>query len=356
MPFLNKFDYKLDFIGKRHWAFALSGILILLSIGSLATRGLVFGLDFTGGTLIEAGYESPVALDTVRNKLHENGFPDAVVQYFGRTRDVSIRLGIHATTPNDSDISSTPTTTGVTENLTLSTPTTAGVTENLTIETDNNSSAEDGKQILSTRILNLLQESGDKVEIQRVEFVGPQVGDELVEQGGLAILFTLIGVLGYVALRFEYRLALGAIAALVHDTMITVGVFSLFALEFDLTVLAAILAVIGYSINDTIVVFDRIRDNFLRMRKHTSVEIINTSINQTLGRTIMTSAATLLVVIVLFFMGGELIHGFSTALLVGIVVGTYSSIYVASALALALGLSRADLMPVEKEGLKTKEL
>lgn len=358
MPFLNKFDYKIDFIGKRNWALALSGVCILLSIISFATRGLVFGLDFTGGTLIEVGYESPVALDAIRSKLHENGFPDAVVQYFGTTRDISIRLGIHATAPDNLDAPSTPTT--VSDRVdTSGTPTTIAVTEDLTVKTESQSplktQAEEEKQILTTRILNVLQAEGDKVDIKRVEFVGPQVGGELVEKGGLALLLTFIGILIYVALRFEYRLALGSVIALVHDTVITVGVFSIFSLEFDLTVLAAVLAVIGYSLNDTIVVFDRVRDNFLKLRKHTPIEVFNISINQTLGRTIMTSFATLLVVVVLFFIGGELIHGFSTALIIGIVVGTYSSIYVASIVALLLKVSRADLMPVEKEGLKTKE-
>lgn len=361
MPFLNKFDYKIDFIGKRNWALALSGVCILLSIISFATRGFVLGLDFTGGTLIEVGYESPVALDTIRSKLHENGFPDAVVQYFGTTRDISIRLGIHATAPATLDASSTPTTVSNSFD-TSGTPTTIAVTENLTIEINSQSptpsaktQAEEEKQILNTKILNVLQAEGDKVDIKRVEFVGPQVGGELVEKGGLALLLTFIGILIYVALRFEYRLALGSVIALVHDTIITVGVFSIFSLEFDLTVLAAVLAVIGYSLNDTIVVFDRVRDNFLKLRKHTPIEVFNISINQTLGRTIMTSVATLLVVVVLFFIGGELIHGFSTALIIGIVVGTYSSIYIASIVALLLKVSRADLMPVEKEGLKTKE-
>jgi preprotein translocase subunit SecF len=346
MPFLDKFDYKFDFIGKRRWAFALSALLLLLAMGSLVTRGLVFGLDFTGGTLVEVGYESPVTLDVVRNKLHDNGFPDAVVQYFGTTRDVSIRLGIHVTTPDNADSASIPTTVAVPENLTLATD-----NQPPSLSTE----AAQNKQALSTQILDLLRADGDKVEIRRVEFVGPQVGGELVEKGGLAILLTLLGVLIYVALRFEYRFALGAIAALVHDTVITIGVFSVFALEFDLTVMAAILAVIGYSLNDTIVVFDRVRDNFLKLRKYTPVEVVNVSINQMLGRTIMTSFTTILVLIVLFVMGGELIHGFSTALLVGIIIGTYSSIYIASTTALALNISKADLMPVEKEGLKTKE-
>jgi preprotein translocase subunit SecF len=194
------------------------------------------------------------------------------------------------------------------------------------------------------------------VELRRVEFVGPQVGDELTNDGGLAMLYALIGILIYVALRFEYRLAVGSVAALVHDVIITLGVFSLFQLDFDLTVLAAILAVIGYSLNDTIVVFDRIRENFRAMRKGEPGEIVNASLNQTLSRTLMTSFTTILVLLALFFFGGELIHGFATALLVGIFIGTYSSIYVASAAALALGINREDLMPVQKEGAEIDDL
>jgi len=209
---------------------------------------------------------------------------------------------------------------------------------------------------LSSQILRLLKKSGDEVEMRRVEYVGPQVGRELVEKGGLAVLLTLFGILVYVWFRFEYRFALGAIAALIHDTLIVVGFFSLLRLEFDLTVLAAILAVIGYSLNDTIVVFDRIRENFVKLRKQHSVNVMNASINQMLGRTVMTSVTTALVLIVLFVVGGELIHNFSTALLLGVIIGTYSSIYIASTSALVLGVSKADLMPVEKEGAeKTTE-
>jgi len=305
MQFLNRFDYNFDFMGKRDLAFIVSTVVILLCLGSLFIQGLIFGIDFTGGTLVEVGYALPVELDKVRTVLHDNGFSDAVVQYFGTSLDVLIRLGLH---------------------------------EDLNNET------------LSNQILTLLQQGGETVEMRRVEFVGPQVGGELIEKGGLAVLYTLIGVLIYIGFRFEYRFALGAIAALVHDTLIVVGAFSLFRIEFDLTVLAAVLAVIGYSLNDTIVVFDRIRDNFLKMRKLSAVEVTNKSINQILARTVMTSVTTSLVLIVLFFIGGELIHGFSTALIIGVIVGTYSSIYIASASALALGVSKADLMPVKKEG------
>lgn len=306
---LTRFDYKVDFLGKRQLALTLSGILMIISLTSIVMQGLVFGIDFTGGTLVEVSYSQPADLEKIRNSLHNNNFPDAVVQHFGNTHDVLIRLGVHEESKDDP---------------------------------------------LSTQILRLLQKDGDKVEMRRVEYVGPQVGGELVEKGGLAIIYTLFGILLYVAFRFEYRFALGAIAALIHDTVIVVGFFSLFRLEFDLTILAAVLAVIGYSLNDTIVVFDRIRENFVKLRKQPSVNVINTSINQMLGRTVMTSVTTAIVLVVLFLVGGELIHGFSIALLLGVIVGTYSSIYIASATTMALGVSKSDLMPVQKEGAERK--
>ncbi len=307
--FLSRFDYKYDFLGKRKIALAMSGILMLISLISIVTQGLVFGIDFTGGTLVQVSYSKPADLDKIRNSLHNNNFPDAVVQNFGNSHDVLIRLGVHKESNDDP---------------------------------------------LSTKILRLLQKDGDKVEMRRVEYVGPQIGDELVEDGGLAIIYTLFGILLYVGFRFEYRFALGSIAALIHDTVIVVGFFSLFRLEFNLTILAAILAVIGYSLNDTIVVFDRIRENFVKLRKQPSINVMNTSINQMLGRTVMTSVTTAIVLVVLFLVGGELIHGFSIALLLGVIVGTYSSIYIASAIAMALGVSKSDLMPVQKEGAERK--
>jgi len=304
---LTRFDYKINFMGKRYLAMGISTLLILICLASLFYQGLVLGIDFTGGTLVNVSYQEPVELEEIRTILYNNDFSDSIVQHFGASNEVIIRLGEYET-PKDNP--------------------------------------------LSSQILKLLKQHDETVEMRRVEYVGPVVGNELIEQGGLAVIYTLIGILIYVTLRFEYRFAFGAIAALVHDTIITVGLFSLLRLEFDLTVLAAILAVIGYSLNDTIVVFDRIRDNFLKLRKQTPVNIMNTSINQILGRTVMTSVTTLLVLIVLFTVGGELIHGFSTALIIGVIVGTYSSIYIASASALALGVSKADLMPVEKEGVE----
>ena len=304
---------KIDFMGKRRYAMVLSTVLILISLGSLFTRGLNFGLDFTGGTLIEVGYSKPVDLRDVRQALEQAGFKDVVVQHFGTTRDVLVRLAPQAET------------------------------------------AEQRTETLGDKVLEVLRKASDgPVEMRRQEFVGPQVGEELRDDGGLAMLIALAFILIYVMARFEYRLALGSVGALFHDVIITLGAFSLFQWEFDLTVLAAILAVIGYSLNDTIVVFDRLRENFRRLRKETPVEIVNISLNQTLSRTLMTSVTTLVVVLAMFFLGGELIHAFSLALIIGIVVGTYSSIYVASSTALALNITRASLMPVQKEGAEDK--
>lgn len=296
----------IDFMGQRKIALTISTILFLVSLGSLAVRGLNFGIDFTGGTVIEMGYPQPVDLSHVRAALAEGGVGGAVVQRFGTSRDVLIRIPPQEAT-----------------------------------------SAE-----LSTRIEEVLTRAseGNVPQLRRVEFVGPQVGGELIEAGGLAMLLVLVGILVYIGLRFEFRFALGAVLATVHDPVVILGIFSLFQLDFDLTVLAAVLAVIGYSVNDTIVVFDRIRENFRKMRKGTPVQIVNASVNQTLTRSLMTSFTTLLVVLALYFFGGEIIHGFALALIIGIVVGTYSSIYVASASAVMLGVSRADLMPVKKEG------
>lgn len=312
MRIFNK-EPSFDFMGKRKVALAFSLILLLISIGSLATRGLNFGIDFTGGTLIEVGYSSTADLGEVRETLASAGYDDAIAQHFGTSKDVLIRI-----------------------------PPIAG-----------KSNAD-----LSSDVLDALHSApnADGVEMRRVEFVGPQVGDELTEDGGLAMIYALFGILIYITLRFEKRFAVGSVAALVHDVVVTLGVFSILQLEFDLTTLAAILAVIGYSLNDTIVVFDRIRENFRKMRKGTPVAIANTSVNQMLSRTLVTSMTTLFVLFALFTLGGEIIHSFATALIIGIVVGTYSSVYIASATALALGVSKQDLMPVKKEGTELGDL
>ena len=315
-------NFHIDFLGKRKLAMVFSLALIIISLGSLMTRGLSFGIDFTGGTLVEVTYQDTVAIDDVRDTLSSSGFEDAVVQYFGTAKDVMIRV------PLKSDMKGAQ----VSEKIMLSLHEKQGefVTDTDPISKQQTCSADGQRQVC-------------QVQMQRVEFVGPQVGDELANQGGLAMLYALFGILAYVAFRFEWRFAVGSVAALVHDVVITVGVFSVFQLEFTLTVLAALLAVIGYSLNDTIVVFDRIRENFRKMRKETPLNIMNTSINQTLPRTILTSLTTLLVLISLFIFGGDIIHNFSVALILGVVIGTYSSIFIASPVVLALGVSRENL-------------
>lgn len=300
------FKQEIDFLGKRKLAMTFSSLLLLVSLVSLIMNGLTLGIDFTGGTLVEVGYKQTADLKAMRASLEGAGFGDATVQNFGTAKDVLIRL-----------------------------------------KPDQNvSSAE-----LSNKVLEALNKNAaEQAELRRVEFVGPQVGDELAEDGGLALLYSMFGILIYVAWRFEYKFSLGSVAALVHDVIITLGVFALFKMEFDLTVLAAVLAVIGYSLNDTIVVYDRIRENFRKMRKGDSEEIMNMSLNQTLNRTLMTSLTTALVLIALAALGGEIIHNFALALLIGVGIGTYSSIYVASPVVLALGISKEDLMEPEKEG------
>ncbi|MGA7982600.1 MAG: protein translocase subunit SecF [Chromatiaceae bacterium] len=299
----------IDFMRYQWPAIVLSTVVNLIGIGSFIIQGLNFGLDFTGGTVIEAGYKDPVQLGDVRAALAKAGFNEATVQHFGSSRDVLIRLA-----PKKAS------------------ETTAAV---------------------SDRVFRALSaDAKGQVELRRAEFVGPQVGEELTESGGLAVLYSLIGILIYVWLRFEWRFSVGAIIATIHDTIVTVAIFSLFQIEFDLTVLAAVLAVIGYSLNDTVVIFDRIRENFRKIRKGTVLDVVNLSINETMSRTIITSGTTLIVVLALFIFGGQVIHGFALALLVGIAVGTYSSIYVASSAAVMLGISRADLMPVKKEGAR----
>jgi preprotein translocase subunit SecF len=307
-------DMMIDFMRWSKGAFVLSIVVIGAALFSLSTNWLNWGLDFTGGTLIEVGFEQPADLEQIRSSLEAKGFGDATVQNFGSSRDVMVRLR-----PRD-DVQG---------------------------------------EVLGNQILDAIKEgTGESVEMRRIEFVGPNVGDELAEAGGMAIIVSLICILLYVSMRFEWRLAAGAVMALAHDIIITIGVFSFLQIEVDLTIIAALLTVVGYSLNDTIVVFDRIRENFRKMRKGEPAEIINGSISQTLSRTLITSATTLFVVIALFTQGGANIHGFATALLLGIIVGTYSSIYVASALALKLGINKEHLMPpqVDKEGAEFDEM
>ena len=305
-----KRDTHIDFMTHRGRAALLTLLLMVASAGVLLFRGLDLGLDFTGGTLVEVGYPEAVELSEVRSTLAAAGYDNAVVQTFGSARDVMIRLA-----PD------------------------AGAGDSL-----------------SNAVLDTLRADNPDAVLRRVEFVGPQVGEELAEKGGLALLYALGGILIYVAFRFEYRFAIGAVAAVVHDIVVTLGLFAAIGMTFDLTVLAALLAVIGYSLNDTIVVFDRVRENFVRVRKGSAAEIANLSINQMLPRTLVTSATTLLVLIALVVLGGELIRGFALTLIIGVLVGTYSSIYVASSAALGLGVSKEDLVPPPKEGEDSDDL
>ncbi len=288
----------INFMGVRHLAFAMTVVLTLASLAGLAIKGLNFGLDFTGGTLIELSYEKPVALDQVRAQLSRSDFGAAVVQSFGATTDVLVRM------PGDDPL-------------------------------------------LGERIAEALRSGEDAaaVTVKRVEFVGPAVGEELRDQGGLGMLLALGGILVYVAFRFQWKFGLGAVLSLFHDVILVLGVFSLFQITFDLTVLAAVLAVIGYSLNDTIVIFDRIRENFRILRKAELLENINISTTQTLLRTLATSVSTLLAVGALMVFGGENLWGFSLALLIGVGAGTYSSVYVAGMLLVWLNLTRDDLIP-----------
>ena len=294
-------DIKIyDFMKYRKYALIFSLVMLVVSIWSLATKGLVLGLDFSGGTQIEVGYETPVDVSEIRNNLESAGFSNPIVVHFGAETDVLIRL------------------------------------------------QGEPDQELASKILDVLRSEDDDVDLRRIDFVGPQIGEELREDGGLGMLTALIIVMIYVAIRFQLKFSVGAVIALVHDVLITLGIFSLSRLEFDLTVLAAILAVVGYSLNDTIVVSDRIRENFRKIRNVPSADVINESLSQTLWRTINTSLTTFLVLLALFFLGGELIHNFSIALMVGVAIGTYSSMYVAASLMLALKIDRNDLVEVEE--------
>ena len=296
---------EIDFMAYRKPAMLMSATLILVSIISLAILKLNVGIDFTGGSVIEVGYQQSVELQPIRNALETSGFSDAIVQHFGSAKEVLIRL-----VPK----------------------------------------VDQDKAELSSQIIAILNQASDsRIDVRRVDFVGPQVGEELTEDGGLAVLYALIAILIYVSFRFEFRFSLGAVAALVHDVVITLGIFSLLQLDFDLSVLAAILAVIGYSLNDTIVVFDRVRENFRKIRKKNAQEVTNISINQTISRTLKTSLTTLVVLFSLFFLGGQVIHSFALALIIGVIVGTYSSIYVATTSVLALGVTRGDLLVSESE-------
>ncbi|BCA90774.1 MAG TPA: protein translocase subunit SecF [Halomonas sp.] len=292
---------RIDFMGRRNLAFIVSAVMLIVSIGAIVFQQLNLGLDFTGGTLIEVRYGAAPSLDAIRQLLENSGFQDVSVQTFGASTEVLIRL----------------------------------------------QQAFDGD--VGNEVVKLLRANGDSVNLVRAEFVGAQVGDQLRDQSGLGLLVALGVVMLYVALRFQYKFAIGALLALLHDVIIVVGVFALFQLDFDLTVLAAILAVIGYSLNDTIVVYDRIRETIRTSRIDDMPQIFNEAINATLSRTLATSGTTVLVLLALLLLGGDMIENFAIALLVGIVVGTFSSIYISGALLIPLKLSREDLIPTKKE-------
>ena len=285
-----------NFMGLRRYAVVFSALMLVVSSWSLYTQGLVLGLDFSGGTQIEVGYDQPADVGELREKLETAGFDNPVVVHFGSETDVLIRL------------------------------------------------QGEPDQKLAEQVVEVLQGEDEQIDLRRVDFVGPQIGEELREDGGLGMLTALAIVMLYVAIRFQLKFSVGAVLALAHDVIITLGIFSLARLEFDLTVLAAVLAVVGYSLNDTIVVSDRIRENFRKIRKASPVEVINESLSQTLWRTINTSATTMIVLLALFFIGGELIHNFAIALMIGVGIGTYSSIYVAATVMLALNVDREDLL------------
>jgi preprotein translocase subunit SecF len=301
MEFFNP-NSKVDFMGARRWTAMFSILIFVLSISALAIHGLKWGLDFTGGTQIEVTYPEAADLSLIRENLSKIGFKEAQVVSYGTSKDVLISIAPRA----DKD-----------------------------------------QSLLVEQVMTALPGAVK----QRVDFVGPQVGQELATKGALAILVSLLATMIYIAMRFEYRLAVSSAVALIHDPVLILGIFAFFGIEFDLKALAGLLAVIGYSLNDTIVVFDRVRENFIKIRRTSPIEIMNVSINQTLSRTIMTSMLTLFVVVALFVYGGETIHGFALALIIGIVIGTYSSIYVAGALAVAMGLDRKDFMPNQRKEL-----
>ena len=304
MEFFNP-NSKVDFMGARRWTALFSILIFVVSIAALAFHGLKWGLDFTGGTQIEISYPSAADLPSIRENLAKAGFKEAQVVSYGTSKDVLISIAPR----------------------------------------------EDKEQ---ARLVDQVMRALPGAVKQRVDFVGPQVGQELATKGALAVVVSLLATMIYIAMRFEYRLAVSSAVALVHDPVLILGIFAFFGIEFDLKALAGLLAVIGYSLNDTIVVFDRVRENFIKVRRATSIEIMNISINQTLSRTIMTSTLTLFVVLALLIYGGEAIHGFALALIIGILIGTYSSIYVAGALAVAMGLDKKDFMPNQRKEIDSR--
>ena len=298
-----------DFMRWDYWAFGISGLLLIVALAIIGVKGFNWGLDFTGGTVIEISLEKPADLDVIRSALEKQGFPDPLVQNFGSSRDIMVRM-----------------------------PPVSG---------------EVGGQTLGNSVVSVIDASTNQHSaVKRIEFVGPSVGADLAQSGAMALLVALISILIYVGFRFEWRLAAGVVIALAHDVIITIGVLSLFQIEIDLTIIASLMSVIGYSLNDSIVVSDRIRENFRKIRRGTPYEIFNVSLTQTVKRTLITSGTTLVVILMLYLFGGAMLKGFSLTMLIGVTIGTASSIYVASALALKLGMKREHLLQqkIEKEG------
>jgi len=339
MEFFKK-ETRIDFMGLRRYTVTVLLILWLGSLYMLFTKGLNFGLDFTGGTQIEARFENPVDTSEIRKQLEKAGLHQVKVQHYGSTRDLLIRVANVKGANEDQDGQ-------------IGGQVGRQDSADKQVGSADKSDQEQEKKI-SAEVKQLLQKENPGIEIRKTEFVGSEVGEQLFEQGGIAVLVSILATMIYIAFRFEYRLAVSAAVGLIHDGILILGIFSLFGFEFDLATLASVLAVLGYSLNDTIVVFDRVRENFRKVRKGTPTEIMNMSINQTLSRTLMTSWLTLLVVLALLFFGGESLFGFSMAFFLGIVIGTVSSIYVSGALALWLGLTRADLMLKPKVELEEK--
>lgn len=328
MEFFKK-ETHINFMGYRSYTVVALTVLSLASLFILFTKGLNLGLDFTGGTQIDARFAAPIDPSTIRSQLEHAGFRGVKVQQYGSTQDFLIRVS----NPKNSNLEQSE---QVDNNV-------------LDAEAQTALQKADADELkMSKNVRIILQKEYPNIDIRRIEFVGSEVGEQLFEQGIIAVLMAIFATMIYIALRFEYRLAVSAAVGLVHDAILLLGIFSLCGFEFDLATLASVLAVLGYSLNDTIVVFDRVRENFRKVRKGTPLEIMNLSINQTLSRTIMTSLLTLLVVLALLFFGGESLFGFSMAFFLGILIGTVSSIYVSGALALWMGLTRADLMPKPK--------
>ncbi len=308
MRFLSRVP-NIDWTGHRKQALILSAVLTIASLSLLFTRGLNYGIDFTGGVLVEVGYEQTVPLDRVRAELKAAGYHEAVAQYFGNTRDVLIRL------PPPKD------------------------------EAAGTAAAEQKSSQISSRVLEALHAQQEKVSLRRIDFVGPAIGGELRQKGVLALLAALGGIFLYIMFRFEWKFSVGSIAALTHDMIMTLGYLSLVRVQFDLTTLAGVLAMLGYSNNETIVLFDRVRENLLGLRKRGVLDIVNLSINQTLMRSVVTHFTVLLVLVALYYLGGPSVHGFSVAMITGVLVATYSSIYISSGVAIMLKVKREDLLP-----------